>query len=208
MKTAVFCFGRFNPITMGHITLIDLAAKYAASEEASFYVFPSRTTDKHPKTKPLDPSRMRNPLSFSTRYAVLTGMLPTVNIIDDPDVKSPQQVTEYLKLRNYTKVIFAVGSDRVEEFEARWLPYALDDFMEASVEGIVNRDSTSDDISGMSGTKARQAALSGDINQFRFTTGLPELLSDSLYYEVRREMKLDGSEGQPIQDPIISSERV
>ena len=186
-KKVVFSFGRMNPPTMGHKLMVQEGQKIAESMGCEYLLFPSRTEDK-PNTKP---EKSRNPLAFPTKLAILRRVFPQVNIIDDPKVKSPQQVTEWLAERGYTDVTFVVGSDRVEEFENRWLIYTPEVFFQAQVWGIGDRDPEATDVRGTSGTKARQAVLDGDIDAFQQATRWSCEITGDLYTAVEQGMGLE-----------------
>lgn len=202
MKSAIFNFGRFNPPTKGHLRLIITTKHNAIDGQSDYFLFPSRSVDKIPMTKPLEPSKCKNPLSFTTKYAFLTELLPLVNIVDNASVVSPHQVIDYLSELGYEDVTFAVGTDRVEEFNRRWLPYAEQVFVKAFVAEAAPRDN-SNRVSRMSGTKARSAALDGNLEYFQTVTGWHNNFGVRLYNAVRTGMGLDGRTRQSIQGEII-----
>lgn len=187
VKRVVFSFGRMNPPTLGHKLMIEEGMAIAEKMNCEYLLFPSRTEDK-PNTKP---EKSRNPLAFTTKLAILRRVFPRVNIIDDPKVKSPQQVTEWLAERGYTDVTFVVGSDRVEEFENRWLIYTPKFFYQAQVWGVGNRDDEATNVNGTSGTKARLAALNGNLDDFQQATLWSCAITGDLFTAVREGMGLE-----------------
>lgn len=91
----------------------------------------------------------------------------------------------YLAEKGYNKIIFVAGSDRVPEYEKRWLPYAQEHFAEASVVSAGQRDPDAEGATGMSGTRAREAAATGDLAKFRASTGWEGELSAQLMNAVK-----------------------
>lgn len=165
-KTAVFAFGRFNPMTKGHLKLINKTIEVAEEKGGEHFIFPSQTVDKKK-----DPEKSKNPLDWNTKVRFMKQVFSHANIVKVPEVKSPHHAIEYLEQQGFTDVYFVVGSDRVKEFEARWLPYADDLFANAGVISAGARDPDAEGVAGMSGTKAREAARVGNLGKFRASTG-------------------------------------
>ena len=201
-KSAVFSFGRMNPPTAGHKTMIENALTLTQDKPSfDYFLFPSRSIDKQPKTKPLAPHRYRNPIPLPTKLAFLQEVLPQVNIIDDPEIKAPVDVIDWMIAREYQAVYFAVGSDRVEEFQNRWLIYTHGRLQFANVIEVGKRDSNSEGIAGMSSTAARSAAIDDDLVAFKKATGWDDDLAKRLFDATRKGMGLDsGRNGQSVQD--------
>jgi hypothetical protein len=82
------------------------------------------------------------------------------------------------------------GSDRVEEYQKMangTLQYHPDKYNSFEVRSAGMRDPDSEDsVSGMSGTKAREAALTGDTGKFRAATGWSGDYAEYLMQAVRR----------------------
>lgn len=165
-KVGVFTFGRFNPPTKGHQKLIAKTADVANEKGGDHFIFPSQTVDKKK-----DPEKSKNPLGWSDKVNFMKKLFPDNNIRKEAEVKTPHHVIEMLDAEGYTDVYFVVGSDRVKEFEARWLPYAEEVFQHAGVISAGSRDPDAEGISGMSATKAREGAKENDLGKFRAATG-------------------------------------
>lgn len=183
-KHAVFTFGRFNPPTLGHQRLIEKTKQVAKQENADSFIFPSQTVDNHKK----DPLKIKNPLPLDEKVKFMRVLFPDANIIADKSVKTPHDIIEWLANRGYTHVTFVVGGDREDEFQQRWLPYAQDVFQQAQVVSAGVRDPDAEDISGISATKARQAALEGDIGKFRAASGWDGEVAKYLMQTVKNHM--------------------
>ncbi len=193
-KKAVFTFGRLNPPTKGHHHLIKWGVNLANETHADYFLFPSPSVDKIPKSGIIDPHKSKNPLPFPTKVALLRRLFPTINIVEELSVYSPQQVIEYLGSRGYVDLAFVVGSDRVETFKVRWLPYALEEIETARVVSAGARDPDADGIEGMSASKARACVIEDDFEGFAQAVGWRnrEFMSE-LYTELREGMGLSGS---------------
>lgn len=162
-RAAVITFGRFNPPTRGHQKVIRKVMEVAKEKRATPFVFVSQTQDKN-----------KNPLDFETKVAFMKALMPeeAQAIVGERVVKTAWEAIEWLDEQGYTQVYMIVGSDRVGEFNQRWLSYAEDAFDEAEVISAGDRDPDNDgSVEAMSGTKARQAAMANDLGAFRAATG-------------------------------------
>jgi nicotinic acid mononucleotide adenylyltransferase len=200
---AIFTFGRFNPPTRAHQHIIEWGANRAHINDADYFLFPSPSVDKEPKQSKKDPLKSKNPIPFPTKVAILRRLFPTINIVEDPSVYSPQQVIAYLSSRGYTDVTFVVGSDRVEAFNARWLPYALDELETAQVISAAERQYEAHGVESMSASKARAQAIEGDFDSFVKATGWERKITLEIYAEVRNGMGISGkSKSRPTEQPV------
>lgn len=159
---AVFTFGRFNPITKGHEKLFKKVHELAIKKNGTSFVFPSWSHGKNGKKQ--------NPLSFDVKVKFIKKMMPWVNVIREETVKTPWDVPKYLSECGFTEIYLVAGSDRIEEYEKRWKPFA-ETYASIGVITAGFRDPDDNGIIGMSATKAHQAALSGDVKKFELATG-------------------------------------
>ena len=185
-KIAVFAFGRFNPPTKGHLKLIDKTIAVAKEKGGEHFIFPSQTTDKKK-----DPKKSKNPLNWDIKVNFMKQVFPKATIMKVPEVKSPHHVIEYLEKHGFTDVYFVVGSDRVKEFETRWLPYGKEVFNNVGIVSAGTRDPDAEGISGMSATKAREAAAEGSIGKFRAATGWDGRVAEKMMRAVREGMGVE-----------------
>ena len=104
--TLTIAFGRFNPPTVGHLQLLDIAAQSAGEEE--YVIVPSRTQDK--KKNPLDPD---------TKISLMRQFFPqhSERIVNDSNFKTIFDVLKKAHNDGYTNVQIIAGADRVPEFE-------------------------------------------------------------------------------------------
>ena len=156
-KTAVFAFGRMNPPTVGHSKLIAKVISVAKKEGGTPMVYPSKTEDKK-----------GNPLSFKTKVKVLKDVFGNV-INTDTTIKTPFDVITSLNDK-YERVIFVVGSDRVDEFKrnmTRYVDKDLENIKDFSVVSAGERDPDAEGVSGMSGSKMREFVVKDRFGKFK-----------------------------------------
>ena len=163
--TLTVAFGRFNPPTIGHQQLMDVAANAAAGDEDGQYlIFPSRSQDK--KKNPLDPD---------TKIDYMQRFYPNHagNIINDPNTKTIFDVLKMAHNDGYAGVRIVGGADRVKEFEKLSNNYngQLYQFDNIEVISAGERDPDAKGVEGMSASRMRLAAAENDFKTFR--SGLP-----------------------------------
>jgi len=163
--TITVAFGRFNPPTVGHQQLMDVAAAAAASDEDGQYlIFPSRSQDK--KKNPLDPD---------TKIAYMQKLYPEhgANIVNDPNSKTIFDVLKMAHADGYSNVRIIAGGDRIKEFDKLSGNYngQLYAFDNIEVVSSGDRDPDAKGVEGMSASRMRLAAAEGDLN--KFMQGLP-----------------------------------
>lgn len=163
--TLTVAFGRFNPPTIGHQQLMDVAANAAAGDEDGQYlIFPSRSQDK--KKNPLDPD---------TKIGYMQRFYPNHagNIINDPNTKTIFDVLKMAHNDGYAGVRIVGGADRVKEFEKLSNNYngQLYQFDNIEVISAGERDPDAKGVEGMSASRMRLAAAENDFKTFR--SGLP-----------------------------------
>lgn len=163
--TLTVAFGRFNPPTIGHQQLMDVAAQAASQDEDGQYlIFPSRSQDK--KKNPLDPD---------TKIAYMQRFYPqhAGNIVNDANTKTIFDVLRMAHNNGYSGVRIIGGADRVKEFEKLSNQYngQLYQFDNIQVVSSGDRDPDAKGVEGMSASRMRLAAAEGDFKTFR--SGLP-----------------------------------
>lgn len=163
--TLTVAFGRFNPPTIGHQQLMDVAAQAASQDQDGQYlIFPSRSQDK--KKNPLDPE---------TKIAYMQKFYPNHagNIVNDANTKTIFDVLKMAHNNGYAGVRIVGGADRVKEFEKLSTQYngQLYNFDNIEVVSAGDRDPDAKGVEGMSASRMRLAAVEGDFKTFR--SGLP-----------------------------------
>lgn len=164
----VFCCGRFNPPTLGHLGLIE-AAEDEAGSDGTVRIF---TTESHDKR--------RNPLSPSMKLDFLSRAFPTHRI---EICASPFDAARKLAEEGFEEVTFVVGQDRARiagDFER----YGSDIGFRIARTRKVPRPPEA-----ISATQARAAAVAGDFDAFaRMVPTGPEgasSLVDEMYRAIR-----------------------
>jgi len=189
-KTAVFAFGRMNPPTIGHQKLVDKIKSLPGDP----YVFLSQT--QKPKTDPLD---------FATKIKFAQKFFPQVTV-GDQNVRTIIQALQKLDNMGYDNIIYVAGSDRVESFEELLNKYNGVEYSFNSIK-IVNAGSRDPDAAGaegMSASKMREAAATGNLEVF--TQGVPDpRLAEKLFTAVRNGMGVKDKEPEP-QESIYEAE--
>jgi len=163
--TLTVAFGRFNPPTIGHQQLMDVAAAAASQDkDGQYLIFPSRSQDK--KKNPLDPD---------TKIGYMQKFYPqhSGNIVNDPNTKTIFDVLKAAHNDGYTNVRIIGGADRVKEFEKLSNNYngQLYQFDNIEVVSAGDRDPDAKGVEGMSASRMRLAAAENDFKTFR--SGLP-----------------------------------
>lgn len=184
-RPAVVTFGRFQPPTVGHERLLSYMRAEAAKRGALPVVFPSPSYDGRD-----------NPLPFGEKVRLLRQMFPGIVFSYNPKIKTPLDALLTLSMMGIDAVWMVVGSDEAANFrrlEKYIKPRGLRDgrmIVLPTYELLVipeSRNPDADDVTGMSGTKMRQWAVTGNWDAFRrgCPTRYPRL-AESLYNSVRR----------------------
>lgn len=163
--TLTIAFGRFNPPTVGHQQLMDIASMEAMEDGGDYIIVPSRTQDK--KKNPLDPD---------TKISFMRMMFPdhSERIVNDPNFATIFDVLKKAHNDGYSNIRIVAGSDRVKEFERLSNDYngQLYQFDIIDVVSSGDRDPDSNKgVEGVSASRLRLAAAEGDFMTFR--SGLP-----------------------------------
>ena len=154
--TAVFCIGRFNPPTTGHLKMIEAAAaqqsKYSG---APLYVFPTHSQDP-----------AKNPLPHSLKVAYMKKMFKKyARNIQVSKARNVFEMATMLHDKGHRAIVLVAGSDRVNEFEKLLNQYngvkgkhGYYGFDSIEVISAGERDPDAEGVSGMSASKMRAAA--------------------------------------------------
>ena len=174
LKTAVFCWGRFNPPTIGHGKLLDAlisVAKRKGGRNSDTFVLVSHSVDPE-----------KNPLTKEQKVFYLKKMFPKQMKYYDVELNKKKLFLRLIAIilnKYYDRLIMVVGSDRVREFQTELdkfngatgddapLKGASYSFKEIEVVSAGERDPDAEGISGMSASKMRAAAVDGDLKSFK-----------------------------------------
>jgi nicotinic acid mononucleotide adenylyltransferase len=168
--TVVFAWGRMNPMTAGHEKLVKKVIAVAKTEKGTPQIYLSHSQGA--KTKTGKGAVNKDPLAYDDKIKFAQKAFgPVVK-------KSPAKtIIQLLKLldKQFDRVIFVAGSDRVKEFNNTLNKYNGTEykFSELKVVSAGQRDEDADDVSGISGTKMRGYAKT---DMKKFTANLPKKL--------------------------------
>jgi hypothetical protein len=179
MSKAVITWGRMNPPTIGHQKLVDKVKAEAKKRGAMPHVFLTHTSDAK-----------KNPLDYNTKIRVARKAFGSS--VTKSNSRTIIEAMKELQSMGHTEVVLVVGSDRISEFKTLLKKYNGKDFSFNKIEVVSagDRDPDSDEVSGMSASKLRALAQSGDRD--KFDSGLPAGLSkrdkQTLYNRIRKVM--------------------
>lgn len=176
-KTAVFAFGRFNPISTGHELLANRVADVAKEHGGKAIIVASASTDSK-----------KNPLKVTDKVKYMKKAFAGVEI-HAANKFSPATFMGVAKAldKDYDNLIMVAGSDRIAEYTKILNAYNGKEYNYKSIKVISagERDPDAEGVTGISGTKLREAAAKGDFKKFRM--GTPKSLNDA---DVKTLMKL------------------
>jgi len=184
--TAVVTFGRFNPVTTGHMKLVNHVINVAKHHNADHYIFASQTHD--PK---------KNPLSYHQKVHFIKKMIPHANVEKTPGIKTPVDMLKHLEKKGYKHVRVVVGGDRIQEMSNLLHKYNGKEYnlKSINIHNAGDRDPDSEGARGMSASKMRAHAASGNFSAFKHGVPRHEHAKE-LYHAVRKGMKLENIQQQ------------
>ena len=179
-KTAVVTYGRMSPPTIGHQKLIDHVFK----QKGDHHIIVSHTQDNK-----------KNPLHVDEKLELLRKSNPKhASAFKAASKESPTLFHHAAALHKagYHHLHVVVGADRVEEFKTNLNKYNGKDyhFKSIKVSSAGDRDPDAEGAEGMSASKMRAHALSG--NKTEFLKGLHPALhthADELMKKIRDRIK-------------------
>lgn len=190
-KHAVLAFGRMNPITSGHEKLVNKVKDIATKVGGSHIIVLSHTQDSK-----------KNPLSAAQKVKHAKRAFPGTNFTASSK-QAPTFFDHAEKLYNQgvTHLHMVGGSDRVDEYKNLLNKYngtkkgARFNFKSIQVHSAGERDPDAEGTTGISASKMREYATSGNYKGFK--KGAPSSMSDEhvkqMYNDVRRGMNLHES---------------
>lgn len=167
-KHAVMTFGRMNPPTTGHEKLIHKTHQIAQKHGTKANIILSHSHDKK-----------NNPLPQKHKINYVKKIHSGVNV-SGSDKQNPSFIHQAKKLHaaGHDHLHVVAGSDRVGEYKKVLNKYNGHkdhyNFKSITVHSAGQRDPDSEGTSGISGTKMRAHAKSGDHKSFK--AGLPKAL--------------------------------
>ena len=199
MPKVVFCFGRMNPPTLGHKRLMQTTVDLGGDNA---FIFLSSTVDN-----------AENPLDPQTKAEFIKKIYPAYadRIVSVGTFKTPIDAANYLYEKGFRNMTFVGGSDRIGTG-----PKSIEKLLNSWNSGLVRttdfargpkgrehvvldfassgeRDPDSKGVEGISGSKAREAAVAGDEKRFFQLTGVNPKLKvkgQTLYQATRNGLGL------------------
>ena len=185
-KHAVLAFGRMNPPTTGHAKLVDKVKEVAKSVGGSHHVVLSHSQD--PK---------KNPLSAKDKLKHAKRFFPDTNL-STSNKEHPTFLDQAAKLHKsgVTHLHMVAGSDRTEEYKKKLAQYngthegALFNYKKITVHSSGERDPDAEGTEGMSASKMRSHASTGNFKEFKkgVPGHVPEHHAKELFHDVRKHM--------------------
>lgn len=161
-KPIVIAPGRFNPPHRGHKLVIDKLVALGENLGAQPVVLIIDSGKYGPK----------NPLTGEVRKEYLQKMFPEMRF---EVYKNPYEAVEQLSEKEKLIPVGGVaGEDRGNNYKGMVGRIFGEQIMNEYQSEVLHRDPDAevDDVKGISGTRARKAALEGDVPAFRAMTGL------------------------------------
>ena len=187
-KTVVFSFGRLNPPTVGHQKLLQKIVQTAQRLSGQPMMFVSYSQDAK-----------KNPLTAKQKITYIKKMFPKearqLKLQDNPKLRNAMEIATELHGK-YDNLVMVVGSDRVRDFKTLLNKYNGVDsrhgfykYDNIQIVSAGERDPDAEGVAGMSASKMRAAAASGDYDSF--TLGLPSGFDgEKLFKDIRLGMNI------------------
>ena len=189
LKTTVMAFGRMNPPTSGHQKLVGKVKDVAAKHNGDHVIVLSHSQDAK-----------KNPLSPEAKVTHAKNLFPGTNI-KSSSKEHPTFLHHASELHNSgtEHLVMVAGSDRVNEYKEKLHQYNGQsgshghfNFKKISVVSAGARDPDAEGVEGMSASKMREHASTGNYGKFK--EGLPggtkEIHAKQLYNDVRKGMNV------------------
>lgn len=186
-KHAVLAFGRMNPPTAGHEKLVQKVHDVAKEHNAEHHVVLSHSQDKK-----------KNPLSAEDKVKHAKRAFSDTNVkAASKDKPTILHHAADLHKSGVKHLHVVAGSDRKEEmhnllhkYNGQKTAHGHYNFKSITVHSSGERDPDAEGTTGISASKMREHAASG--NKTEFHKGAPSKMStkhkDELYHDVRKSM--------------------
>lgn len=150
--TFVYCFGRYSPVSKGHIAHFQAIKAFSEKNGMPYCVYTSRTVDNK-----------KNPVPVDAKIAYIKRAIPDLNIA--PAINMFKLLDELLP-KGFKKIVYFAGGDYFDEGSeenkmfSRLVSYAAEHGVELTAM------SSGDRTPGISGSDLRKAVISGDFKTF------------------------------------------
>ena len=188
-KHAVLAFGRVNPPTIGHEKLVNKTKEVAQEVGGTHHVVLSHSQDS-----------AKNPLTSQQKLKHAKRFFPDTNLSVSTK-EHPNFLSHAAKLHKAgaTHLHMVAGSDRIPEYEKTLHkyngvkgPHGHFNFKKITMHSAGERDPDAEGAEGMSASKMRGHASSGNFGEFRkgIPSHVPEKHAKELYHDVRKGMSI------------------
>ena len=197
MKKAVVAFGRMNPPTVGHEKLANKIKSVASKEKAKPFIYLSHSQDKK-----------KNPLDYNTKIRIAGKAFG--NLVTKSSARNIIEVLKELQTKGFTDIVIVAGADRISEFKNLVTKYNGKEYNFDSIDvaSAGERDPDAEGVEGMSASKLRALAQSGDYSTFK--QGMPKKLNDSdikaVYDTIRKSSGLSESAEEEDDDDLTDDD--
>lgn len=195
-KTAVVCFGRMNPVSVGHIKLAKEIKHIADENNGDAFVYLSHSYDGV-DSKKYKPGKVRNPLKYEDKIIFVKDAIGDIVTVVESDLNGTFEVYSDLYRKGYDNLIIVCGADRLEIFKRDALkhngqedpePKRYFNFKSIKALSAGERNEDSDDPEEQaSASLLRKAVLNEDFETFKLYSGSKnyvEQIFDLLNYEM------------------------
>ena len=200
-KHAVLAFGRMNPPTTGHAKLVDKVKEVAQKVGGSHHVVLSHSQDSK-----------KNPLSAKDKLKHAKRFFSNTNLsVSDKEHPTFLHHAAKLHKQGVTHLHMVAGSDRADEYKKKLKQYngthegALYNFKKITVHSSGERDPDAEGTEGMSASKMRSHASTGNYKEFK--KGIPSHVAEhhakELYSDVRKHMGIKESLDDIFEEILI-----
>lgn len=188
-KHAVLAFGRVNPPTIGHEKLVNKTKEVAQEVGGTHHVVLSHSQDS-----------AKNPLTSQQKLKHAKRFFPDTNLSVSTK-EHPNFLSHAAKLHKAgaTHLHMVAGSDRIPEYEKTLHkyngvkgPHGHFNFKKITMHSAGARDPDAEGAEGMSASKMRGHASSGNFGEFKkgIPSHVPEKHAKELYHDVRKGMSI------------------
>ena len=187
-KTVVFSFGRLNPPSVGHQKLLQKIVQTAKRLSGQPMMFVSYSQDAK-----------KNPLTAKQKIAYIKTMFPKeareLKLEENSSLRNAMDIATELNGK-FDNLVMVVGSDRVNDFKTLLNKYndveskhGYYKYQNIQIVSAGERDPDAEGVAGMSASKMRAAAASGDYESF--SLGLPSGFDgEKLFKDIRLGMNV------------------
>lgn len=182
-KKVVFSFGRMNPPTIGHEKLVNKIKSEAKTRGADALLYLSHTSNKE-----------KDPLTYDEKAKYASKAF---GIFKKSRARTIIEVAKELEADGYTDITLVFGEDRDAEMVNLIKKYNGKEFNFNSINSVSagKRDPNAKGVEGISGTKLRELAKTGQLETFK--KALASKLSDrektAIYTQIRKVYSIKDS---------------